>query len=57
MKPVDQIGVGIGLALGIPWTIYKNPGANAPGHIASVLGMTLFCWLVVRFVGRFYKPS
>jgi hypothetical protein len=57
MKRIDLIGVALGLALGIPMTIYNNPGNSMPGHVAYVIGVTLFCWLVVRFVGRFYKPS
>ena len=57
MKQVDQIGVGIGLILGIPMTIYKNPDNSVVDHIAYVAGFTLVCWIIVRFVGRFYKSS
>lgn len=57
MKAVDKTGVAIGLVLGIPMTFYKNPGDSVVGHIAYVAGVTLFCWIVVRFVSRFYKPS
>lgn len=57
MRPVDQIGVGLGIALGLPMTLIKNPGNSVVGHIAYVVGVTLFCWGMVRFVGMFYKPS
>lgn len=57
MKSADKTGISIGLVLGIPMTFYKNDGDSVVGHIAYVVGVTLFCWVVVRFVSRFHRPS
>ena len=55
MKRADLNGIAVGVALGVPMTIYQNPGNSLAGHIAFVLGVVLFCWVVGHFIGMASK--
>ncbi len=52
MSRTERTGILVGLALGIPLTIVKNPNDYLPTHIAYVMGVVLFCWIVARFIGK-----
>lgn len=55
MKRADLNGIVIGVALGVPMTIYQNQGYPLSGHTSYVFGVVLFCWAMSRFVSMASK--
>jgi hypothetical protein len=51
MTLIDRNGILAGLALGIPFTLFKNPEAPVTEHFFYVLGVVVFCWAVARLFG------
>jgi uncharacterized membrane protein YczE len=55
MTRYGRNGIVAGILIGVPLSIYNNPRALIPEHMAYVLGVILFCWAVGIFIGKFSK--